>query len=134
MNTKLLRKIQQEIRKEPRRLDMSVWIDVYPPRHTIDPPCGTTACIAGFATILASRDKKTFSEEALKIKRDYERSTQEEGGKTLLLTPQQSSRLFFVHSWPEKFRDRWYGALTKHTEAEIACERIEHFIKTRGAE
>ena len=44
----------------------------------------------------------------------------------------QSDRLFFVDYWPGKFA--YNKAKTKKAKAEIAAKRIEHFIKTGGAE
>lgn len=63
VNVKLLKKVRALIVKEPKKLDMRTWANRINKRDIIpnvDPPCGTIACLAGWA-ILASRPKKEWN-------------------------------------------------------------------------
>mgnify|MGYP001601442776 CR=1 FL=1 len=138
MNTKLLREVEKEILAEPRRLRMDSWVErVYGKGETM-PPCGTTACIAGFATILhkgmPDYVNKDFKARAWYLL-DYAPVNYEGYAMDALqLGSEQAERLFYVSSWPEKFLAAWEQASTPLRRAEVAVARIEHFIKTKGKE
>ena len=125
MNVKLLRKIQEHISEEPRRLVMSIVSDRKRPGSTVEDDglefkaakCGTVACIAGWACILT--------------KQPYE--CMERAEVILGLDRHQSTRLFFSGEWG-KFRAKWLAAKTPKSRATIAVARIDHFIKTKGRE
>ena len=47
LNVKLLDRILRHVKKEPRRFNMGQWVD-----SSVTAPCGTAACLAGWAVIL----------------------------------------------------------------------------------
>ena len=121
MNVRLLRKVKKHILEEPRRFQMDGYVHRGRPGSMFEdlglrykvPDCGTVACIAGWAQCLSGGDSSPM--EALGL-HGYE------------------DRLFFMWNWPMNLRKRFYAAKTMRTRAKIAAERIEHFIKTKGAE
>lgn len=131
MNVKLLRKVKRHILEEPKRFVMSVVVmsvvDTYKENSLSGkvfgmrpfPKCGTAACVAGWACILSGKDRL-----------DVGMITAQ---RLLDLTPEQAMRLFEPSKWPEQ-----YEAGTtddgKNKTAKIAAARIDHFIKTKGAE
>lgn len=113
MKVGLLRRVKLHILEEPRRLDMTLWKSI---RWGEDPPpCGTTACIGGWALILSQYQGKG------PVDRD--------AAKALHLTKKQAVRLFYVSFWPPEFKDAYLRAKPKKRAA-IAAARIDHFIKT----
>lgn len=105
MNEDLLRKVQAKIRAEPESLDMGEF-------------CGTVCCIAGHACLISGhRGPRKLA--AIRI---------------LEIDDEMAARLFFTPGWPKSFRDRYYFARTKTAEAQITCDRIDHFIATEGRE
>lgn len=134
MNTKLLRRIAKHITEEPRRLDMSGFY--YKPRRSFvldhsapkvpcyDPaPCGTAACIAGWAVGLELGDVAAMS-TAIRPRAE----------KLLGIDFIQSSRLFFVEYWPKNLSQKYERAATVAEKAKVAVTRINRFIRTKGAE
>lgn len=119
MNTRLLRKVAKHISEEPRRLAMSIFADT---GNTGDnaPPCGTIGCIAGWASILTG----TSAADADDLT----------GRAALKLTLLEARRLFWTDGWPDDFSRRYWTAKTCKGRASTAVARIEHFIKTKGAE
>lgn len=85
------------------------------------PNCGTAACIAGWALCLSQK----INPIALRFKGGNQRII-------LGLEDNEIVRLQWFSEWPSKFQ--------KHTKegtpafARQAVARIEHFIKTKGAE
>lgn len=135
MNVKLLRKIQKHILAEPLRFNMRWWKwqgielerKVAEGVHPAVPPCGTVACIAGWAQEL----------EAPKSRRN----TASHATILLGLTFDQSMRLFTLPShdplpgeWPKKFARAYLSARTPRGRASAAVRRIDHFIATKGRE
>jgi hypothetical protein len=110
MNVRLLRRIAKRIQEKPREFSMLYYTGLNLPGK-----CKTTHCIGGWARHFTGLDP----------------------GAALDLTVEQEPRLFYVSGWPKQFQGRrrtgredyqWYPT-TKQTAA-----RIEHFIKTKGAE
>lgn len=143
MNTRLLRKVQKAIMKEPRRLNMSYFgREVDHNMHPeIYPPCNTQGCIAGH--VLWITHPRVFLRAIAKD--DYIIS--DRARQDLQLTTEQSNRLFYFKSWgvvedgqgnllgwSEKFEDRYNMAATPLGRAKVVVDRIEHFIKTKGRE
>jgi len=132
MNVKLLRKIQEHILAEPRRFRMSGYSFVSAPGTIVGPSeycgdirqvvpeCGTMACIAGWATGLDGGDIANAGADT--------------GAQHLQLPELVADRLFFMSQWPEKFSEAYRSATTVAAKAQIAAERIDHFIATEGAE
>jgi len=130
MNVKLLRKVKKHILENPKRLFMGRWIKRKSETPYLSfgegkkrpfPPCGTAACIAGWTCILS---KHQISDN---------QSTGELATNLLDINELQASRLFGPHAWPSKYQAGIKDNGTKKT-AKIAAARIEHFIKTKGAE
>lgn len=109
-----LRKVAAAILKEPELYDQG---EPFLP----DPTCGTQACIAGWAVHLFD---KRF---------DRNGSLPDAAARALQIDRSEVGKLYWRSSWPEKLCDQLTGgsALKK---ARVAARRIEHFIKTDGAE
>jgi hypothetical protein len=130
MNVRLLRKIQKHILTEPRRLIMRIFVahaETYGPTYEGDsghavrfPTCKTAACISGWACLLTKQKR---------IKAYWAR-----GRRILDLSEGQAIRLFIDTQWPQPFSDQYGNATTPRMRARIAVRRIDHFIKTKGAE
>lgn len=129
INVRLLRKIQKHILEEPRRYDQNLWrIEVDPATNPERPPCGTMACIGGWATALSGKERDSYLgwDVAMRL---------------LGLTREQADRLFDtvekgtdLNKWPKKFVTAYLKAKTPRDRARVAVRRIDHFIKTKGAE
>jgi hypothetical protein len=126
MNVRLLRRIQRQILKEPKQF----WMDAY----FCDciswqiPNCGTTACIAGWATALGKNKNPRQAWLTGVDARQY-------GEHKLKITNVQASKLFFTDAWPRKYRTAYLKALMAKRladSARIAAKRIDHFINTKG--
>lgn len=145
INVRLLRKIQKRILADASSFNMMSWVEwahggpTEPP--TDDHPCFTEACMAGWAVFL---DRGTLK----RLKRE---SLPERARKALGLTVPQASRLFLPFSssyfykwpkadagWPIEFQSKLvrypFGRAERVANAELAAERIDHFIATKGAE
>lgn len=136
MNVELLRKIQKHILAEPERFAMSWWCGTGDPgkpllddsfgESNIDaliaPECGTVACIAGWAVLLSDGKDGIYSSRYIQ-ERAWE-----------LLGEKAERRLFHTCKWPGKFANRYEKAKTRKGKAQAAASRIDHFIKTKGAE
>jgi hypothetical protein len=125
MNTKLLRRIQKRILKEPRQFAMS-WL--FRSQEDVTwkiPNCGTAACIAGWCgSVISGNNPKTISSIGL--------YGAPQASKDLKLTYAQGGRLFYLSGWPDKFRKVHQEGTAAF--ARQAARRIEHFIKTKGME
>src|SRR5437899_999101 len=114
MNVKLLRKVARHIAAEPIRFCGSWYM------ASCHLPCGTRACIAGWAVILGNRMKP---EEIFTLDTNTIRAKAE---KLLRINADQSRRLFI--NWPSPWPS------IHDSNAQTAVKRIEHFIKTKGKE
>jgi hypothetical protein len=126
MNVKLLRRIQKHILAEPKRLDMGHFIARKSDGSGLVvrfPQCGTVACIAGWAVTLSTKEKL-----------DYRR-IEGRARQLLGITQTQAKNLFFDSNWPQQFAER-LGLTEPQTKAHarITAKRIDHFLKTKGAE
>lgn len=141
MNVKLLRKIKKEILAEPLRFDMHGWFNA----DDRIAPCKSTACIAGWTVALDHMGKTTSWKSVIAQRNDGD--AEGEARRLLKLDFEQANRLFFIAGWPREFHDRYWeientlnyrdikGARLKRKQlAQIAAERIDHFIKTGGEE
>jgi len=147
MNVKMLNKVKEQIRQEPKSFDMNDWLR--PGVNRGGTACGTAACVAGFTCVVDWMQKhpdewKNKKEITLSeivrgtLRGSYDCET--EAINILGLTHEQANRLFYVDAWPEPFRTD-YGAAqegcrqnhyqTDHERrAQVSCARIDHFIKT----
>ena len=128
MNIELLRKVQAHIMEEPARLLMSRWSQRVTGKTHVGglwegfkelpvPSCGTVCCIAGWTCVISQR--KPSEEKAIEL---------------LELDMDQGDRLFLVGQWPEAFAIAYFDADTPEQRAQVACGRIDRFIKTDGSE
>lgn len=141
MNVELLRKIQKHILAEPLRYNQNatiargdpggeVCMDVGDVEVQKAPTCGTIGCLAGWAHLLSIPENKRVN-----AKFSYAKAR-----AALGLTLQEAQRLFsYVYSyspgvWPERFVAAYRNAKTARQRARVAVQRIDHFIKTKGAE
>lgn len=134
INIPFLERIKRRILRFPDEFRMDKWT------------CGTAHCVAGTAVVL--RGFKIGKHDVLL----HGGETIEEKATELLgLTPDQALCLFYVQSWPDLFRNQysaieWSPAPRAYVEvgnteayyrecyAKIAAARIDHFIRTKGAE
>jgi hypothetical protein len=118
MNVELLQQVKQAILAEPDKFRMDRW------------SCGTAHCIAGWACLL--RDipivEGDFTTET--VSGEYPGLV---ASKLLDLRGRAADKLFYTFGWPSRFRAPYLGA-TRRERAEIAAERIDHFIATDGRE
>jgi len=155
---KKLRKLQEFIRKEPRRFDMSWWgtsvknpeaLKENPLARLIDqcgetnydlsvptflaqkPPCGTVACLAGSALMMAGKIKPKFSkvEDGEIAVFDFGWDTPDVAAHYLGIDEDGQELLFHLEGWPDKLQDG-FEDLTPKRQVERACKRIDHYIET----
>ncbi len=130
MNKPLLKHIIALIEAEPKRIWMGTWFARGVLKEYM-PPCGTVACIAGWALILSERKPN----ESFSVVRDRCRKTvidpQARGATALGITERQSERLFYHTSWPRRFA-RPYGKSYENAEqrSRVVVRRIRHFMRT----
>jgi hypothetical protein len=136
MNVKLLRKVKKHILEEPKRFRMMGWVLRRNEAATLVedagtgssrvlwefPQCDTAACIGGWGVLLTAKRKVRTNDLFARAKRVFG------------LNQNQASILFGVYDWPGKFQNRFLNSKKPETRAKIAAARIEHFIKTNGAE
>lgn len=132
MNTKLLLRVKNRILKEPAQFIMADGISTRAgdgdlPRKI--PNCGTACCIAGWAVTLAA--KKLPKNIKSKSWFGY---VEKRAQNILELNAYQRAGLFYLTHWPLHYRTAWKAASTLEGRAQIAADRIDHFIATDGAE
>lgn len=133
MNVKKLRKLQKWILAEPKRFDMATWVSTALEKER-KPSCGTVGCLAGMACHMEGYDIHSMS--FTQIPR--------QACEILGLDMDQEVRLFYLDSlqilrfggknWPSKFDIAYFQAKTLKGRARVAVRRINHLIKTKGAE
>lgn len=114
---KILRKVEAQILKEPHTFCMADWYM----KHG----CGTTACIAGWVSLLSPE----FPRRSLKSSGEIAAFAKRKLGLNL----DTQRRMFFVGDWPQPYQDQYLAAgdnADKEEQVKIAVKRIEHFIKT----
>jgi len=145
---RLLRRVQEHILSDPRRFNMDYWKRhvslariaagedcIFGIESAKDvPPCGTIACIAGWTALLGTPP----GNRPLLWSKVRTCATELLGLKPLLdergFSYGSDYRLFFEENWPERFYHRFRLATSRRQRARIAAQRIDHFIKTGGAE
>lgn len=144
---RLLRRVIRHIKAEPRRLAMNTWFhagvkesfEIYDPNFNDQrdvPPCGTAGCIAGWVAALGAPTKRPRTAGGV-IRRTAIRLLGIKGsGAYNKINADEANpdyagdRLFFVESWPHRFRHIFNGAKTHRGRTAATIKRIEHFIKT----
>ena len=138
MNTKLLRRVAKHISEEPRRLNMDITlntIDTYRAERYVKemPPCGTVGCIAGWTCVLSESVPKYF-DEVIPIASSKLGLTHEQADALFAEPKFNSGDVDYARVWPRRFAKRYLKAKTPKGRASATVARIEHFIKTKGAE
>lgn len=153
MNVELLEKVKQAIVENSDSFDMDEGAFLCDAVAVSEiHPCFTEACIAGWAVFLTEGKVPTQS-WSLHYDDDgkEEEGIKERAQRMLGLTRHEADRLFLLEGqtfndnhWPRKFENRLIrGGLRKgvvltpeqrKNNAAVAIERIDHFIKTGGAE
>lgn len=116
MNVELLRKVQERIKAEPHLFQM--------PKLFHETDCGTACCIWGWAMAIegiASDNHEFYSRTTPTAERLFD------------ISDDQVSPLIQSDEWPQPFWSEFIEAEEandKIAQAEIACRRIDHFIKT----
>jgi hypothetical protein len=136
INVELLARVRAHILEDERRIEMSRYARRAYGRTA--PPCGTTACIAGWAVILTDGLPKRITD-------DYYASVKPRAINLLGLSEDEADRLFFVMGWPRAFHDRYRAAerfIDEHddedekadkageSKAQIVADLIDHIIRT----
>jgi hypothetical protein len=143
INVKLLKQICRAILHEPRRLDMYGWIyDEEIHGMACSAPCGTAACIGGFAVILSrtrSLANKPWKKAVQSCLADAASNSEfrddaiaRAAQKLLGLTHAQADRLFAPSNWPEEFVHVYENGRSSAKRAKAAVDRIKLFIETNG--
>lgn len=153
MNKPLLRRIQKHIAKEPKRLVMGAFVmrkGEIPdwglePIHRVhdgasiaceDHPfakCGTAACIAGWAVLLTV-DKPDKWRDGGHVEVKAQKLLELKNKLDEVTGTSQVDRLFHVEHWPSQFMNAYEDAATPAAKARATIGRIDHFMKTDGAE
>lgn len=121
VNIELFQEIKRLILEEPLRFDMYEWGYVYPAeeRHVGLPPCGTTACIAGWASAA------TWMGKGGKLA-DWKFQSIHEAGLLLGLRDRSvEDAVFYVQHWPANFRERYDAANLRTEAAQVAADYID---------
>jgi len=140
MNIDLLNKICSSLEQEPKRFHMGEWVSINPESDLNIPferlaPCGTTACIAGFAVMLDQCDVPADPDNWRKTMTGLNNFSIQDWAKELLqLSENQAAQLFRVTCWPSQFMHKYTSAPNATVSAQVAVERIKHFIKTDGTD
>lgn len=127
MNTELLLKVRDAILAEPLKFDMRDWL-----AQSENSPCGTTACIAGWAASIHLGHEKLSETARLFNSNDSDDEFFPE--EYLDIGPFEQDILFYKSNWPEPFRSQYLTAKNAADRARAAADRIDHFIATNGAE
>lgn len=134
-NIERLLRIRDQVLAEPAVFDMTDYVIVS--------DCGTTLCFgaraaldAGFITLRETPRpgaRCTFYEitpsGAL-----HGSEMRDLAMAALSINEKQAKRLFHLEHWPSAFWTPFLRAKTTQDRATIAAKRIEHFIRTEGAE
>lgn len=121
MNTKLLLQVKEQILKEPDQFTMADWFTSWNSIGSMEiPNCGTAACIGGWALAI---HKQTTPQKA----RDYY-YLYHSPARALDLPVLLADKLFYETQWPSEFQRRWEQCLTTRDKAQVAADRIDHFI------
>jgi hypothetical protein len=113
-NNEALREVMIHVTYEPKRLDMGNWAST-----DRDSPCGTTACVAGWAVILRGKLPVVISLGAMHLPYGHEA---EEVGRELLGLTEEEARLLF-HTWNENV----WTAVEEITEGAVNRAEVEAY-------
>lgn len=121
LNFALFRKVIKKLEIAPEAYEQTTYGE-----RDSDAPCGTAACIAGWATVLSGNAAHT------NIRRLH-RKAQDIATKELGINYEESRTLFGAEPygiWPEPFDLRWARALTRKSQARVAISYLKRILKT----
>lgn len=121
LNFALFRKVIKKLETAPEAYDQSTYAT-----KSDDAPCGTAACIAGWATVLDGRIPHTRI-------RQLNRRADKYGQRALGLTNKESEVLFSglpVCDWPRQFSSQWREVRSEGRQARVAIRYLKHIITT----
>jgi hypothetical protein len=132
MNIELLTSVKHAILTEPASFYMEDWFSL-----SELAPCGTAACIAGHGFKIQFCEPGATMAEA---RHQYQDEEGDMSGRVIDyvmadafdINQAQMSKLCHLRHWPEQFRDRYLFSKTPEERADVAADRINHFIKTGG--
>lgn len=131
MNVDLLKRVADVILARPHDFDMDDFeADAF--HVSINKPdlsCGTVACIGGWAATLAAGLNKPVARHE-----DFDYYAGILSIRTSEREIDEAERLFMCHEWPQQYRIAYYEAKTDQERAQVAYDRIHHFIATDGQE
>ena len=126
LNVVLLKKIKKHILAYPRAFDMSDWGRSAPINQAT--PCGTVACIAGWACYLSPKAKTIKA--GFEIKEPW---TAQGAARNLLgLQSEVASCLFNAFTWPPDLYAAYDVARSYKKRSEIAACVIDRLINNKG--
>jgi hypothetical protein len=129
INKILFAKVRDHILAEPRRFRMERYVanpGYYGLEGDTAPPCGTVACIAGWAVALVD------GMDAITAPGAYDHIA-ERAEELLGLSDDEGWalwRVFFHTEWPARFRRRYESAKRQGARARAAADYIDHIIAT----
>lgn len=127
LNFRLLRRIITKLESTPEAYNQGKWGE-----RNSEAPCGTAACIAGWAAFL---DGKLTHQQL----RRNPKSAQRKGAKSLGLkiSLYQTDEVYTLFTgdpsdtWPEPFSTRWINASgNRKREAKVAVAYLKHILAT----
>jgi hypothetical protein len=130
INKDLILLIKEQILKEPMQFMMHDYFAVrLGPLNRIygfgiPTNCGTAACIAGWAVVLG----RGFATPKAAKDSCYV-DPKQDAMELLGLTEEQAEILFYTTAWPVDFQAKWIDAQTYEERAQIAADRIDHFLQ-----
>ena len=152
MKVKLLRQIQNHILANPKELNMNVVAQniegaAIAKEFTPGAPCGTACCFDGLAQMFSGRIKPGLDYAGNNIHFVIYDPDFKVGAEILGLTSIQAERLFEpprdtvddedAIGWPWEYAEAYVLAEERGDyvrAAQVAFDRIEHFIRTNGEE
>lgn len=122
LNTELLRKVRDQIEREPRQFLMSLF---FTNREQEDlegaiPNCGTAACIGGWTVCLA----KGLNPQQ-QLAKSYCVGKEAAG---ILGLAYHDPELFYVDMWPDPFRSDYAQATTQEARAAAAVRLLDEIL------
>lgn len=124
LNRELVEKVIKHIDEEPRRLEMSTWLQFYPKGLEVEydlPPCGIVGCIAGTAVLIHDKVDQLHRGQIFVATRAIE---------VLGLSPEQVVTVFYVTSWPTRFIEMYEMAQSKRERADATIARLRYLLET----
>lgn len=134
LNIELLKQVRDKIAATPQAYDQTTWAAPSPLA-----PCGTAACIAGWACLLSGA---MSAKELYRIGQDYDPDgvIQATAANHLGINDREAEILFDGdpgESWPSFFRYEWreaedenYELQTSPEQANVAVRYLDHIIET----